>query len=234
MQIARRLFCLLTVVLAVFACSTAAEAEVIFCVDINGGDGPTQDGWNAFDPTGPKTFTDALGAGSDVTVAMSHIGNPADVRDKDRGTTVTGTYASLSNLLRDFYGTRNIGGEVVLSLTLDAGEYYFKSYHHDAEATTMVQNGDIWVGDDGPVTALTLNNGTAPTTIATYETTLVLAEAGTVDIHLKKTAGGGGELGFNGFELSAVPEPSTTVLGAFGLLAMIGFGWRRRRATAVR
>ncbi len=230
MQIARRLFCLLTVALAVFAWSTAAEAEVIFCVDINGGDGPTLEGWTAFDPMGPTTFTDALGPGNDVTVAIAQVGAE---RDRDRGTTVTGTYADLSDMLRDFYGTRNDDGVVTLSLTIAAGEYYFKSYHHDAENNSgNVQAADIWV-DDGPKTSFSgIKSGVSPETIVTYETTFVLEEAGTVEIHVEKT--GTGELGFNGFELSAVPEPSTTVLGAFGLLAMIGFGWRRRRATAVR
>ncbi|QNN21504.1 PEP-CTERM sorting domain-containing protein [Planctomycetales bacterium ZRK34] len=213
------------IALALAASSLTHAATVTTMVDINGGDGPTQAGWLAFDPTGPSTFTDALGAGRDLTVEITQNGA---LRDRDRGTTVTGTYAELSNLLRDFYGSRSNNDIVTLTLTLDAGAYHFLSYHHDAEAgSTNTQEVEFTRIGSGVIQTDVIHSSDAPTDIVTFEDTFTLASATSVQFQIQKTAlaSNNGEFGFNGFELTLIPEPTTAAMLVMGGLLVM----RRRR-----
>lgn len=219
---------------AVFVCLFAIPAltqAATLMVDINGGGGPTNSGWTAFSPVGPTTYTDALGAGMNVTVATSQVGAE---RNKNRGTTITGDFASLSDMLKDFYGSRNVGDTVTLTLSLAAGSYDFLSYHHDAENSSNTQNVTVGIVSNANITGVTnasssftMQSGTSPTTanLDTYSTKFTLVMPGDVSFTSSKTTGTG-EHGFNGFVLSTVPEPSTLLLVAASVAMM---GVRRRR-----
>jgi len=221
----------LTTGLMIFAISAANAATLL--VDINGGAGPTQSGWQGFTPTGPATYTNAFGGGESVIVTVSQGPLPADVRNRNRGGTITGTYASLSNVLTDFYGSRQIGDVVTLTLSLAAGTYDFLSYHHDSENSTIVQsitastvlNANV-TNISNQTSSFTMTSGRNELpSIATYSTRFTLLAAGDVQFQLTKT-NGSGEFGFNGFELTLVPEPSALALCGAGFATLV---LRRRR-----
>lgn len=188
------------------ACLLAASAAGALAgpttmVDINGGNGPTQAGWLAYDPANPVTYTDALGTGRDMVVDVTLAGA---LRDRDRGAAITGTYAALSDLLRDFYGARENGNSITLTLTLDPGNYSFKSYHHDGElGSNNMQEVEITRLGSNQVQTSVMKSGAAPATIVTFQDSFILTASSQVEFRIRKTtlASNNGEFGFNGFEL---------------------------------
>jgi hypothetical protein len=116
---------------------------------------------------------------------------------------------------------------------LPAGSYLMTTYHHLPQATTentlngiAVDNGSgtQTVAQDVPVSI-----GFAPTTVSSSTFQFDADGSNDVLVTVRGRSFSTVRGVLNGFEVSAVPEPSTCVLFAFGALGLLGSQLRRRR-----
>jgi hypothetical protein len=191
---------------------------------------------NDVTPTPLVVTTLQSGFSQPFTVSFS----PLDVRDRGlTNTGITGTFASLG---RDGFKEFASNGSTAFTLTLAglaAGTYEFTSYNHDAAAArnnTNLPLLTVTVGgatDAGDRTGFTQSGGSNLDSIATniFNFTANGTDNVTLAFTAASTASGTGstqEIFLNGFNLTAVPEP-TAALSLLSGAAMLGM-MRRRRA----
>jgi len=213
----------------------ARTLKVDFGSSINNGGGPNaaipgfiafEDAEGSGNPDKTRTFATAMGIGGTVDVT---VGGYTHFRDY---AAVTGTFADESPLLSDMV-LRNADGTMTLTLEdLVTCNYEITMFHHsthfgggsfDINVTDAL--GFRSVATDVPVSA-----GTNPASISSFS--FVFSAAGS-PVTIELLGGSGGQhLALNGFELTMVPEPSSFILLAFGLLGLALGGWRRKRTCA--
>jgi len=183
-----------------------------------GGPGGRQNGFFDFEaaegganPAVMKTFESGLGADGtvDVTIAgYTHF--------RDYAAIASGPFAAQTRLLSDMV-LRNANGTMTLTLEdLADGAYLITTYHHNTGQATP---GTILstLLTDGLVTNktisqdLVLSTGTAPTSVVTQEFLFHVLGGSPVSISFSGGAASQ-HIQLNGFELLAVPEPSSLAL----------------------
>jgi len=198
----------------------AAQAAMI-SVDFDVGGGPTQAGYESF-PIGvfggafdlSNTYADAFGAGKDLTVRIANASSLARTRNRNP---VTGTFASMSDLLHDWVGG---GGGFELDLTAPAGTYTLTTYWHDADVglTDDGSEGPVnWDIEGVPQTSFHITTGDSPTVEVRTIVSSITSDGSAVDLYFDS-----GAAKLNGFDI--IPEPAT-----LGLLALGGPAILRRR-----
>lgn len=205
----------------------AVQIEVgdTFQFDFNGGNGPVQADFDSMsyptandDFTQSQTFNNIFELGDSVTVDFA--GN----RPRNRSA-ISGTFASQSNLLRDWYGSEPgaTSAGIDLDLTLPAGKYELTTYHHDVDgggtaqlsitdATGTVNHGSV-----------TETAGASPATIGMFSTLIRSDGINPIELDFTDLSS---QFGINGFTLQTVPEPSALLLTLVGMLGLLS---RRRR-----
>ncbi len=200
-----------------------SEFDGVFSCDFNGGNGPTQTDFNAMSHaamnssfTQSQTFNEVFEVGDSLTVDF------AGDRTKNRAA-ISGPFASQSDLLRDWYGS--IPGDTIdMDLTLSAGQYLLRTYHHDAlyysgQATLTITDAD-GTSAAGTVAGTT---GGSPTAIGMFSTLIRSDGINPVELDYSALTA---QFGINGFTLQVVPEPSALLLALVGMLGLLP---RRRR-----
>ncbi|MDZ7619023.1 MAG: autotransporter-associated beta strand repeat-containing protein, partial [Patescibacteria group bacterium] len=184
--------------LAAIVLSPAVGAAAVFQLDFNGTGSITQSGYVGMGPaaeensafTHEAVFTDAFGAGENVTVYFS--GNRAKQR-----AVLTGSYEGQSALLRDWYGKDSIAS-FSLSLTLPYGTYKLTSFHHDVIATsTTTIIIDLVDAAKTNSTTVSQTYGSAPEAIGTFTGNVTSNGAAAVTLTYNAT----GQIGINGLHL---------------------------------
>ena len=209
--------------------------------DCVSGDAPLQSGYEGW--TGPYTNS---GINYDVTRSFSSDFGDSGIFDltitsnelyfRDYAT-LTGTFASQSDLLSDSL-LRNTAGSIVFEFSgLTAGTYSMESFHHDTVFGNSTVPFTIEVmdalGTNTLLSTFDTSDGTSPTAITTALYTFIVGEAGTASITFSTTAASpGNHMSINGFQLSDVP-PVPLPAGVWLLLSALGglgvAGWRRKR-----
>ena len=225
--------------LSAFAFSLNAQAAVL---SVNlGKDGLIAEtgftNWTATDrqTAAPTTTIGGIGLTFNQLVAES-----GRLRAINRSQTYTGT---LGNLTTSWWGGRKsasgAGGQfelVINGADLGAGSFDWTSWHHEQSNQTGKMTIDFSVnGGSAFTTALTgfdiVDNTTDGNVGAPNPATLSFVSNGTDDIHIRftNTSGSNSTNDFvviNGFQVVAVPEPSSAVFGGLCALMML---LRRRR-----
>jgi hypothetical protein len=200
--------------------------------------GSAGDSWNTFAgvPSGSQVLNLTTGAASGVSMSLS-------------GTFITGTLGGANgpntNLTQDFLavgGPGSLGGDtgVVTLSGLTANQQYALYLYNGSAAVGRITDFSI-TGSGSPVTG-SINNIGAPGTVTwTAATQIVPGNY----VQLNATANNSGQLvidfmnraasegDFAGFQIRAIPEPSTNALlitGAAGLI-LLTYRARRRRLT---
>lgn len=233
-----------TILCAALAAGLAAPTYAALLVDINSSHGgstsSTAAGWTGWDPAGATTTigaanfssTFAAGFATDGTVDVN-LSTTSDTYSRNYGIDfVTGSFSAETpaELWQDQY-FHNVAAGAPLTLTLDdlqAGDYAFTlySYMDDLHAQDMATT-DIFVngvdsgidaasyGDvSGSIAAsfLEANVATVQFTVANDNDSVTISYENPTDI----------VFGLNGFQLAAIPEPSSAALIiGFGALAML-------------
>jgi hypothetical protein len=236
--------------LAVSAISPSGFAAPLLSVDFGrnlgnnpGTPSPVQAGFNGMAgnfPLGPNSPPPSLSAvfGS-YTVTVS--GDPYQGSDysrvgfEDTAAASNGIDPSIRNLFEDaMINNLDLDNGAGLNLSIQGitpnTPYNLKLWSYNAENVfypTPTQFGPLGgsntTGTSGSVTQFATP---LPTSLNDYSTTIVVSSTtSTLDIHAASTANYGGTR-MNGFELSAVPEPSAILLGAVGM-AIAAAGCRR-------
>ena len=210
------------------------------------GPSPTQSGWTGM------TLTGATGISTDFgTVDVSFVpivGNALVLDDRDRGQLGGGAHP-LSDLLREVvYITANpdtVGNgtlDVVVS-GLNAGQYSFTGYFHDNVVDHIAM--DVELSVDGGNSFLQVVDDALASTTTTPATigsaTFPFTANGTDAVHFR-IIGQGGTTNFatsetailNGFEVHAVPEPTSLLLAGLGIAVVGASVTRRSRRTTLR
>jgi len=183
-----------------------------------------------------NTFTYSETTGGSLGVTMTTGGNTFG-RNYSAVTSPSEAVA-LSPLLRDvlFFNNSNSGAnffQVTLNNLL-AGEYEFTGYHNSSQAfngnatTTILLNGNatgltatmmsppaVDPATPGVLPAGAPSTQTIAFTVANNGDAVVIRYQNPTEAHF----------GLNGFDLALIPEPSTALLGALGMLTLL----RRRR-----
>jgi len=232
----------------------AAEASAAFVlgdvinIDLNSpNNATTHTGAAAYDD--PDTGAAAYWNGFTGNPSSQGLYDADGVGDGLTGITLTttaqnhwrsGTYGTGNNLLYD-YLFRQPGSGPNVTATLNnvpAGDYklyvYCFSQYTENSSTPVTVNGDLKtliLDGDG-------NSGTADATFGysqgvTYEVfDVTLASPGSIQTVVSTATylgGGNRDAILNGMQLQSVPEPSTFLLSALGLLGLLGFTRRMRR-----
>lgn len=161
---------------------------------------------------------------SDGTVTISVDTTPSGFRD--RGVTAPISGNPDANILRDlaFWSTSNAITFTFTGLQANT-EYSVLGWVFDSESGNSGKNIDFTT--NGGTVSITTDNTDASATSAFSIPNLTSNGSGSATIVMDHTGGAGGAVSLvNGFQLSAIPEPSSTMLlglGAMGLLL------RRRR-----
>jgi len=212
-----------------------------------GAPSPVQAGFNSMSgnfPLGPDSPPPSLSAvfGS-YTVTVSgdpHTNNTYHrIGFEDTPGAAAGIDPSIRNLFEDAMINNldtNVGAGLNLSIqgVTPNTQYSLKLWSYNAENTfyaTPTQFGPLAGSNTSGTSGSVLQVATPlPTSLDDYSTTiLVSSTTSTLDIHAASTENYGGTR-MNGFELSAVPEPSVILLGAMGLaIAAAGCGRMPRR-----
>ena len=206
----------LTVVAVFLAVPTFASAALV-SVDFDVDGGPTQAGYESFPMSVHTGAFDATNTYGDLTVRIANASSSARTRNRNA---VTGTFASLSDLLHEWVGG---GGGFDLYLTMPAGSYHLTTYWHDADSGLPDDGSEgpvDWDIDGVSQTAFYITTGDAPT-VEIRTITSALTSDGVTPVNLYYD---GGAAKLNGFDLTAIPEPA-----GLGLLGLALLGLRRRR-----
>ena len=221
----------------VFATTMASQGAVIIMqvqttTDLAGT--AAQAGWDLVD--GDRALSSISGVVDGVTITVTGVGRSAG-GDGGSYTVVNHTDGDLDNLLRGGRITNSAATDITLTLEgLADGDYLITTYHHatfdlsdgilDFDVNLTDANGtDVLVHND-----LAISHGTSVTTADLAAPVTAFTVSGGNDVSL--TFAGvifttNDMLVLNGFELSAVPEPSSTALLGLGGLAL---ALRRRRS----
>lgn len=212
--------------------------------------GPTEAGftnWATNDNTVPNNLSATLGSDSlTLSAPSTGINAGTTLRSIDRGGN-DGYAGPLASLSQTWWGQRQTstgpGGYITINISgLSAGNYSFTSWHLDHEDQTggmkveFSNNGGTTFTDAVPAFDL-LNyagGGSVPVpadnAAAPYEASFNFVSTGAdVQIRFTNTASTNSSQAFsltNGFELTVIPEPSSTLM--VGLLAGVGLLRRRR------
>lgn len=226
---------------ALVALNSSAHAQTLLKVDINGAGGPNQTG-----------FTDQAGAGNsplnatytgmnatyitsgNVTLNI-YAGDLTPLtgwdNSRDRGAvTGSGNFTS-SDLYRDFIFRNASAASSSLVTTFSnlnaSTAYQFTFYSYDKNNS----NGNVWTQTfTAPGASGFISWGTgAPSTNSQYAVTITATTDNTGSIVWTQASSGSGNTFtvLNGFEIAAVPEPSTWALLAVSLTTVMVL--RRRR-----
>jgi len=191
-----------------------------------------------------NTFTDAFGAGLDLGVAVliDDSTNSDGGRWRDQGEITTGPGATLTDLLRDGVGARrglDFNGTdtdtLTLTLTLpEATLYQITLYHHRDDRTDI--RADIDFGNDGSYEYGSIGNntdglessGNGSASVTTSMHTFSISTPGeSYEIFFRNENNSNSYFPVNGFEITAIPEPSTFVLVGLSISSLLFI--RRRR-----
>lgn len=159
---------------------------------------------------------------SDGTVTMTVDVSPNGFRD--RGVTAPITGHADAAVLRDlaFWSTTNPITFTFSGLQINT-EYTVLGWVFDSESGNSGKNIDFTT--NGGTVSITTSN-TSNNNAAFSISNLTSDGTGAATIVMDHTGGSGGAVSFvNGFQLTAIPEPSAALLGGLGLLALL----RRRR-----
>jgi hypothetical protein len=196
-------------IIIALACSSTQAATTSF--DIQSGTN-TQSGFTAV-----SSFP-----ASDGTVTMTVNVNPSGFRD--RGVTAPITGHPDAATLRD----------LAFWSTSDPITFTFSGLQLNTEYTVLGWVFDSESGNSGKNISFTTNGGTASITTsntsnnnAAFSIPILTSDGtGSATVVMDHTGGAGGAVSYvNGFQLTAIPEPSSALLGGLGLLALL----RRRR-----
>ena len=221
----------------VFATTMASQGAVVIMqvqttTDLAGT--AAQAGWDLVD--GDRALPTISGVVDGVTITVTGVGRSAG-GDGGSYTVVNHTDGDLDNLLRGGRITNSAATDITLTLEgLADGDYLITTYHHatfdlsdgilDYDVNLTDANGtDVLVHDD-----LAISHGTSVTTADLAAPVTAFTVSGGNDVSLTfagVTFTASDMLVLNGFELSAVPEPSSTALLGLGGLAL---ALRRRRS----
>jgi hypothetical protein len=200
--------------------NTATNAVMI---DINGEDGPTAAGWEAFNgksftsSAGPVTYLDAFGTGADLTLEVAfRDGTTSDPETNTRWKDDSFVSGTPTEMWQDWGGARNPDSADWV-MTMDEGAYDFTVYF-SSHGTTGID--------------FTLPDGSTPT-VSGFSADDPLTLSGSFTVGAGDTGGTITLLNrdnqvtrVHGLEVTLVPEPaSMALLGLGGLAALI----RRRR-----
>ncbi|NQT13760.1 MAG: LamG domain-containing protein [Planctomycetes bacterium] len=180
------------------------------------------------------------GAATSLDVTVSELtATPQGLEHRIR-TTVTGT--GVDDMLEDLIATRD--GQLTVTLEdLPPGEYEFTAYHNDSSTGNagfasesffdVYLNGNLELSD---VAATNEFGAVDLADVGVSNFTFETSALGDVQIEFRGTAANtNGFIPLSGLELAQtpssaqVPEPSTLLLAAIGLLGLLGWRWRRRR-----
>ena len=214
-----KILCILSVALAAVSSTHATD---LLAIDINHGTSPTEAGFTGQNSSGVVHSTTA----GDITVSFTG----------QQGTFDRGASGGVNNdLYRDFIFENNTGNSPDITLTLTgpgvaaSTDYILTFYAYDSgDATRRTGIAGI-SGTTGTTLGPVISQGTGvPDTLDEYAVTGTFTSdgAGTLTFGIDGLPGGGERTGINGFQLEAVPEPSTTALLGLGGLALI---LRRRK-----
>ena len=209
-------------------------ASAAIMVDFNDNDnGPklTQTGYTAITQTG-GSFSSDLAVGGTATVGVTvNSANSSALDDRDRGALVGGPGLAQSDLLRDFlFFNSNFASSMDITVsTLKAGTYTFTGYFHDN--TVQHSPFDLSVNTGSGFTLMIdeggFSTGTSPNPVGIHSFNFTSDGTNPVIFRMDDLNGTNDNSGvIAGFEIAAVPEPSSVALvGCFGLFMMM----RRRR-----
>ena len=219
------------VVLVVLALSAAPASATLLSVDF--GTGATQSGFNAMAAT-PATFPTAAG---DITVTVS---GQSGFFSRGNGYPPDSGAFTQGNLYQDFAYNNTYGGSTIsvgISGIAANTDYTMTWYIYDwtnsnvASVTDQVaaKTGSNTTGSTGNVT-FTTGDAAMPMSNGQYSYTGTWRSTSTsLDIDISYVSGGLPYTRVNGFEMTAVPEPSALVLLGTGFLGLLAYAWRKRK-----
>ena len=219
--------------------AAVSQAEPILNVNFVLAGGATQSGYDtASDTSGGGSASWSLTAANGDEVALQASTTQATgLGFRYRNTAVTGGFATLSNLLRGELKSANTPDESsadTLKLTLSglsAGTYEMTTYHHGTtHASASAFGGPFHLLVDGSQVNgdYTHTFGTSPDTITTIDFQFIADGVNPVAIEFVEPTAATREIVINGFELSAVPEPSALAIILTGAVLGLIFMWRHR------
>jgi hypothetical protein len=162
----------------------------------------------------------------------------------DGTTAATGVSITITNV--SSYDTTNDGHPATLKPTL-MNDYCYSSLAGGGTGPTTFSINGLTSGGQYDLYLYSQNGGygNGVTTFTIGEAAKVATNAGNISsfiagtnyvLYSGLTATGGtisgtfsGTGGFNGFQLTSVPEPSTLVLFATGLIGLLAYAWRKRK-----
>jgi hypothetical protein len=214
----------LATAMGALAMTTSTNAATpILSVDFNDTAGAHQAGFTAWDEGTGFSKTNVGGSGLDVTITGASAMHP-------RGAAVDGVDAGFTyaNLYNDWlYGS---AGPMDFSISgLDANtEYEITWYSYDNNGSVAPHTIKATVATDTTGDTLSFTPGSSTAAPKANDdfafTGTWISTTGTLNLTAGATSGTSSRV--NGFEISAVPEPTTTALLGLGGLALI---LRRRK-----
>lgn len=237
--------------IALLALSAVSAHAATLLVDIqssgtNTADAPTQSGWNAWElsesfssTTQSTSFTYADTTGGSLGVSLTPA-TGAGARNYEVDNVSDPGNLTISDVWFDqYFFNNNTSGTLTVALSnLNAGVYNFTSYHYadnlatsnndQGTASGFVNTGSGFIDTGNDVTFTAGSGGVTAAQVmsaGTFTTSFTVANDGDAISLRYQDITGGDTFGINGFEVTAVPEPSAALLGALGVLALL----RRRR-----
>lgn len=209
---------LLLTVVATAGLSTAAHAQVLLSVDFNAQYyNQTEAGFNGIAYT--TTYPTNLG---------SYSLNLTTDGSMETGSSPTDPVSDAA-LWKDFAVTQNFGTfTMTISGFTPGASYDFTAWSwRDGLGTTQNVVYTPVNGTGGLAATATYMNA-APTSLSDYSVNMALTANGSGEIVVTLSAGTYNGTVINGFQVSAVPEPTTSALVAVGATGMLGMMRRRR------
>lgn len=220
------------VVLAMVLTSAAPGASILF--DFGPNNANIQSGWTGIthdsaDQNGGTSLVLIGGGTPNISVAYP-VGQTMHHRDRGTAQFTLGAADPNVNLLRDMIYFDGMVTTDVFTFTLSGltpnAEYEVFGYSVDMFGGTTNDNKTTsWTTNGGSVQHTT-DSGNEDLAFARFQMANMTANgSGVATISAQYVSGGPSIILFNGFELTAIPEPSATLLGGLGLLMLL----RRRR-----